>query len=1512
MIKKSSNLSKGIAFVMTLLLMLSLCPLGLGQSGEAAQTDYLRAKAARPNGQIIVQLKDGSQWVDAGSIAMDKYLREGSIDLGDIKPDSEGLVNIRLLQEGGGAAYLDSALLQGTPPAGINLLNDLALKKLSHQDLDLVPIDQDGMVLTFPAQQRQAFLSITGRIEDTRISTIPFQFPLENCYQAINANSSFYTYRIDSVKGSLQVDGSIDEVNQKEPFMKEHVVPGSGHPPGYTYAWVMNDQENLYITLDFTPDNTMDGDKDYAKVYINTNNGVKEYKVSVPETTWGRPGFVYTDKVGYQHKVYEFAIPLSEISLDEGQDSIQLAFAAYGTAALSEGQYYPMIVYDEMNNSYFTVFENYSNMGINAYGEFVDSMGTITGSVELGTAKYHGDNSTSVAAGVYGGESRYLSVWSSVYESGDAIMGIFVDPSTKNTIGDTILISDNNAIPISSPSIAYDSVNGRYLVVWEDYRSHPTGYRSYDIYGQLLNSDGSTIGGNFIICDNGKLDDEFASADQHNPFVAFDSENERYLVIWEDFRRYNYWDIYGQVVNADGTLYGTASHVNFAISETEAHKYNPVAAYDSINEKFLVVWEQDAPGSKDIYGKFVDTSLNLFSDIPISTNSEHQVKPAVAFNERDGQFMVVWEDYRNRAYTGKDIYGQMVSTTGTLHPDVGDSTTNMAIVARDYDQFGPWVAYNKQDNNFLVGFSNTDGYPYYLSYSVMPPQPVEFATKVDYQVGGQPNSVTAGDFNNDGKIDLAVANGNTGDFSILINNGDGSFGNSSKGGDFYAPNWIATEDLDADGNLDIVLVGDANPALKVFKGNGDGTFEYLTGCTTGTSANTVVIADFNGDSRKDLAVSNGNSHNISIFINNGDGTFGLENGDSARQANDTISVGQNPARLIAADFDNDGTMDLAVNNVKDDTVSVLLGGGDGNFTLYNDFPSGDHPSGLATADVNGDGNLDLIISNFETNFDHKGNVTILKGYGDGGFVKLTDVTASDGTMGTIVGDFNGDGNSDIAVANRYRNNVSILCGNGIGGFSPKQNFKVGNSPFNLTTADFDNDGLLDLAVVNNDEGTVSILLRKTSGAPEDKQVPTWVEGNVSASDITSSSVTLTWRGANDNVGVTGYKIYYGEKIVTVGNVLTTTITGLSPATTYSFRVEAVDAAGNLSTSGPVTTVTTEAVAVPDTQAPTWPGGSSLTASGIGTGSLALTWSAATDNTGVTGYRIYKNGSLEKAVGNVLTTVITGLSSSTTYSFKVEAGDAAGNWSTNGPETTATTSKPSSSGGGSSTPALAISSNDVPNGTVSSTYTHNFTAWGGRQPYTFAVTGGELPPGMSLSKDGILSGTPTVSGTYNYTITVTDAEGRTHSRTYSQLIAQGTPAPEADKSRKIILTPGQLIAFIDGQEHNLVVAPFVKPDANRTMVPLRFVSEALGAKVEWDPENRQVIITDGETQIILTIGSNQVFVNGIPRVLDCSAEILPPGYTFVPLRFISEALGATVEYDDLTQQITITRGAQPHR
>ena len=196
---------------------------------------------------------------------------------------------------------------------------------------------------------------------------------------------------------------------------------------------------------------------------------------------------------------------------------------------------------------------------------------------------------------------------------------------------------------------------------------------------------------------------------------------------------------------------------------------------------------------------------------------------------------------------------------------------------------------------------------------------------------------------------------------------------------------------------------------------------------------------------------------------------------------------------------------------------------------------------------------------------------------------------------------------------------------------------------------------------------------RSSTTPADTAAPTWPGGSLYYANVTFTGLTLNWSTAQDNVGVTSYRIYQdGTLIATVPAAAGTNpsyiVTNLA-AGNHLFKVQAGDAAGNWSTSGPTTSVY-----FADRIAPTWPAGTSLTGTTITPTGLTLNWTAAQDNVGVVTYRITA-GPMTFAVSSTSRTyAVYGLTPNTQYIFKVEAGDAAGNWSTTGPSSTLTSAK----------------------------------------------------------------------------------------------------------------------------------------------------------------------------------------------------------------------------------------------
>jgi hypothetical protein len=352
---------------------------------------------------------------------------------------------------------------------------------------------------------------------------------------------------------------------------------------------------------------------------------------------------------------------------------------------------------------------------------------------------------------------------------------------------------------------------------------------------------------------------------------------------------------------------------------------------------------------------------------------------------------------------------------------------------------------------------------------------LSFANSSTPAVGNEPAAVTVGDFNGDGKADLAVANGSSGTVTVLLGNGDGTF-TAAAGSPITVgsrPVSVAVGDFNGDGKADLAVANYVDNTVTVLLGNGDGTFTAAgSPIVVGNGPESVVVGDFNGDGKADLAVANNGDNTVTVLLGNGDGTF--------TAAGSPIVVGNGATSVAVGDFNGDGKADLAVANYVDNTVTVLLGNGDGTFTPAAGSPIvvGNGPGSVVVGDFNGDSKSDLAVANNGDN-----TVTVLLGNGDGTFTAAgSPIVVGNGATSVAVGDFNGDGKADLAVANYGSGTLTVLLGNGDGTFAAAAGspITVGNNASAVAAGDFNGDGKADLAVANWGDNTVTVLLAQVT------------------------------------------------------------------------------------------------------------------------------------------------------------------------------------------------------------------------------------------------------------------------------------------------------------------------------------------------------------------------------------------------------------------------------------------------
>ena len=240
----------------------------------------------------------------------------------------------------------------------------------------------------------------------------------------------------------------------------------------------------------------------------------------------------------------------------------------------------------------------------------------------------------------------------------------------------------------------------------------------------------------------------------------------------------------------------------------------------------------------------------------------------------------------------------------------------------------------------------------------------------------------------------------------------------------------------------------------------------------GDNPNSGIAADFNGDGKPDLAIGNVLNKNVGVLLNHGDGTF-------AAAVN--YGVDFNPESVAAADYNGDGKLDLAVGNflggpTSAGTFSILIGNGNGTFQAAVTKPVGS-PFHIVATDLNADGKKDLVAASASTD-----NVSVLLGNGNGTFQSPVTYSVGDAPRTLAIADFNGDSKPDVAVTNSGSDTtVSLLIGNGDGTLQAAVPINLGLRPQGMATGDLNGDNKPDLVVAATNANSVVVLLGNGNG-----------------------------------------------------------------------------------------------------------------------------------------------------------------------------------------------------------------------------------------------------------------------------------------------------------------------------------------------------------------------------------------------------------------------------------------------
>jgi hypothetical protein len=457
-----------------------------------------------------------------------------------------------------------------------------------------------------------------------------------------------------------------------------------------------------------------------------------------------------------------------------------------------------------------------------------------------------------------------------------------------------------------------------------------------------------------------------------------------------------------------------------------------------------------------------------------------------------GPHSVATGDFNNDSQLDIVVANYVANNVGVFLGHGDGTFSNQTTYSTDYDSRPSSIAVgdfnNDNRSDIIVTNSGTGTISLFLGYGNG-----AFSSQITFSIGSSsdPWSITIGDFNNDSRLDVAVANSGTNNVGIFLGYGNGSFSSQAtySTGSSSNPWSVAVGDLNNDGHPDIAVAnwGTSNVGIFIGYGNGSFTTQQTKSTAYASEPLPVAVVDFNADGRLDIMVANYLANNIGIFLGDGNGTF------SSQTTYDT-GAGSGPSSIAVGDFNNDSRLDSVVANIETNNIGVFLGYGNGTFSSQTTFSTSNdsQPVAVAIGDFNKDNRLDIAVANLGTN-----NIVIFLGYGNGTFVSQATYSTGSGSgpLSIAVGDFNNDSRLDIVVTNFWVDNIGVFLGYGNGTFSNQTTYstKKGSGPTYAVVGDLNNDGRLDIMVtlfsgfgiivfLGNGNGTFSRQLIYSTGS----------------------------------------------------------------------------------------------------------------------------------------------------------------------------------------------------------------------------------------------------------------------------------------------------------------------------------------------------------------------------------------------------------------------------------------------